>query len=70
VSGGRVVSSTAVQHPSGNGRSDQISAVAVPILNQEAVQKQSASIDTVSGASLTSEGYRRSLQSALDQAHL
>ncbi len=31
--------------------------------------RQSAHIDTVSGATFTSDGYRRSLQSALDAAH-
>jgi len=40
------------------------------ITKAEAVQAQSAKIDTVSGASVTSNGYRQSLQSAIDQAHL
>ena len=39
-----------------------------PILHDEALQAQSAQIDTVSGATYTSEGYVASLQSALDQA--
>jgi len=37
---------------------------------EEVVQAQSATIDTVSGATVTSDGYLQSLQSALDQAHL
>jgi uncharacterized protein with FMN-binding domain len=40
------------------------------VLNQEVLQQQSASIDTVSGATVTSDGYLQSLQSAIDQAHL
>ncbi|MEU2877925.1 FMN-binding protein, partial [Streptomyces sp. NPDC007070] len=42
-------------------------AMAVPKLNQEAVAAQSADIDAVSGATYTSDGYRTSLQSALDR---
>jgi len=70
VAGGRITAAHAVQVPSGNQRDDQINAVAVPILNQEAVAAQSAQIDTVSGATVTSDGYLASLQSAIDQAHL
>ena len=39
-------------------------------LAQEVTQAQSAQIDVVSGATVTSDGYIQSLQSALDQAHL
>lgn len=39
---------------------------AVPTLIEETLQAQSADIDTVSGATITSEGYRESLQAALD----
>ncbi|POX49645.1 FMN-binding protein [Streptomyces sp. Ru71] len=67
VSDGRIVRAEAVQAPKG-GRSDQKTALAVPRLNQEAVAAGSADIDAVSGATYTSEGYRKSLQSALDQA--
>ncbi|MGW7381901.1 FMN-binding protein [Streptomyces sp. NPDC054794] len=41
---------------------------AVPTLVQETLDAQSADIDTVSGATVTSEGYRKSLQAALDEA--
>ncbi|MEU4097961.1 FMN-binding protein [Streptomyces sp. NPDC026673] len=68
VEGGRIVSAAAVRAPSGTPTSDQLTATAVPKLNQAAVTAQSARIDTVSGASFTSEGYRKSLQSALDKA--
>ncbi len=56
--------------PSGNFRDQEINSYAVPILNQEVVQAQSAQIDAVSGATVTSDGYIQSLQSAIDQAHL
>ncbi|GGX91289.1 FMN-binding protein [Streptomyces minutiscleroticus] len=64
---GRITSAAAVQSPSG-GRSSQVSADAVPKLNREAVEADSADIDVVSGATYTSRGYEESLQSALDRA--
>jgi len=39
---------------------------AVPVLIQETLQAQSADIDTVSGATITSDGYKESLQAAID----
>lgn len=67
VAAGKVVAVTAVELPSG-GRSGSISMYASPILADEAMAAQSASIDTVSGATYTSRGYALSLQAALDQA--
>jgi uncharacterized protein with FMN-binding domain len=57
-------------YPNGNHRDAEINSYALPILRQEALQKQSADIDTVSGATVTSDGYRESLQAAIDAAHL
>ncbi|MFE4667121.1 FMN-binding protein [Streptomyces sp. NPDC056716] len=42
------------------------SAYATPQLIEETLQAQSADIDTVSGATSTSDGYKESLQAALD----
>lgn len=67
VSNGKVTSISAVELPSG-GRSGMISQYAAPILTQEALAAQSASIDLVSGATYTSLAYEKSLQAALDQA--
>ncbi|MFI8858409.1 FMN-binding protein [Streptomyces prasinus] len=67
VSGGKITKAEAVQSPKG-GQSDQINANAVPKLNQAAVAAQSGEIDAVSGATYTSAGYKKSLQSALDKA--
>src|SRR3954447_1870110 len=69
VAGGKVSDVVALQLPSGR-RSGQISTYSEPILHDEALQAQSASIDTVSGATYTSEAYAKSLQAALDQAGL
>ncbi|MFK4541860.1 uncharacterized protein with FMN-binding domain [Streptomyces tendae] len=67
VSGGKITRAEAVQAPKG-GQSDQVTADAVPKLNQAAVAAGSADIDAVSGATYTSAGYVKSLQSALDKA--
>jgi uncharacterized protein with FMN-binding domain len=39
----------------------------IPILEQEALQAQSANLQDVSGASYTSAGFTQSLQAALQQ---
>jgi len=52
----------------GNFRSEMIDQQAIPILEQEAVQAQSANIQGVSGASYTSAGFKTSLQAALRSA--
>jgi uncharacterized protein with FMN-binding domain len=70
VANGKLADVTAVRTPDGNPRDRAIARYAVPQLRQEALAAQSAHIDSVSGASYTSDGYRRSLQSALDSAHL
>ena len=51
-----------------DGHSARINADAAPILLQETLTAQSAQIQTVSGATYTSQGYQQSLQSALDKA--
>ena len=66
MKGHRIADVTALQLPQG-GHSSDISQSAAPQLRREALAAQSAHIDTVSGASYTSAGYARSLQSALDQ---
>jgi uncharacterized protein with FMN-binding domain len=70
VKGGKVTDVSVPQYPDGNPRDQQINAYALPILVQETLDAQSAGIDMVSGATVTSDGYQRSLQSALDEAGL
>mgnify|MGYP001249993868 CR=1 FL=1 len=70
VKDGKITSADAVEYPSENPKDQQINAYAIPQLNAEVVDAQSASIDAVSGATVTSDGYIESLQSAIDQAHL
>ena len=70
VADGTVTAVDVVDYPSGNGKDQQINARALPVLVQETLDAQSADIDMVSGATVTSEGYLESLQSALDEAGL
>ncbi|ANP53981.1 FMN-binding protein [Streptomyces griseochromogenes] len=70
IEGGRLTDVTALSYPQDNPRDQEISGYALPQLRSEALAAQSARIDTVSGATYTSGGYRRSLQSALDSAGL
>ena len=70
VQNGKITASEAIVYPDGNGEDQQINSFALPVLSQEAVQQQSANIDMVSGATVTSQGYLSSLQSAIDQANL
>jgi uncharacterized protein with FMN-binding domain len=68
VQGGRITAVTVVDYPENNRRDREINADALPILVKETLSAQSADIDMVSGATVTSDGYIRSLQSALDAA--
>jgi uncharacterized protein with FMN-binding domain len=70
VTGGKITDVAVPIYPSGNGRDAEINAYALPVLSQETISAQNAKIDTVSGATVTSDGYLQSLQAALDAAHL
>jgi uncharacterized protein with FMN-binding domain len=70
VKAGSVTEVRVLQYPTGNSTDEQINSYALPVLIQETLDSQSASIDMVSGATVTSVGYQQSLQSALDQAGL
>ena len=70
LKGSTITDVTMLQYPSGNPQDDQINSYALPILIQDTLNAQSAQIDMVSGATVTSVGYVQSLQSALDQAGL
>jgi uncharacterized protein with FMN-binding domain len=67
IQGGSITNVQFLSHPTGHN-SDQINARAVPLLTQEAIAAQSASVQVVSGATLTSQAFMQSLQSALSQA--
>ncbi|WP_433360457.1 FMN-binding protein [Actinoplanes sp. CA-142083] len=70
VDGGKITGVAVPTYPNENRRDQEINARALPTLRQETLDKQSADIDAVSGATVTSDGYKESLQAALDAAHL
>jgi len=70
VSKGKITDVIAIELPADEPRSITLSERAGPILRERALAAQSADIDSVSGATWTSEAYRTSLQSALDKAGL
>ncbi|QIG42941.1 FMN-binding protein [Nocardioides anomalus] len=65
---GTITDVEVLQYPSGSHEDQQINSFALPRLVQETLDAQSAHVDMVSGATVTSQGYLTSLQSALDQA--
>ncbi|MCW2634123.1 MAG: hypothetical protein JWQ99_490 [Blastococcus sp.] len=70
VEGSVITDVSVLQYPTGNGKDQEINSYALPVLVSETLDAQNAGIDMVSGATVTSDGYVQSLQSALDQAGL
>ncbi|MHB8507705.1 MAG: FMN-binding protein [Candidatus Dormibacteria bacterium] len=70
VKGGRIVDVQTPQMPFDRERSAYISQVAGPLLHDEVLKAQSAQIDTIGGATYTSDAYAQSLQAALDRARV
>lgn len=69
ISGGKITDVKALKLTDDGGRSVQISNRAAPMLRSEVLSAQSAKVDSISGATYTTEGYLTSLQAALDSAH-
>lgn len=70
VAGKTITDITTLQLPSGSPRDQEINGYAEPIYRQQALERQSAQIDVVSGATVTWSGYTQSLQAAIDEAGL
>jgi len=70
VDGSRITRVSVPVYPSGTGTDAQINGYALPILIKDTLDAQSANIDMITGATVTSEGYLQSLQGALDRAGL
>ena len=68
LTGTKITNVNVLQRTNDGSESNQIDSFAIPKLTSETLAAQSARIDAVSGASYTSSGYIKSLQSALDQA--
>ncbi|PZE75138.1 FMN-binding protein [Curtobacterium sp. MCBD17_019] len=68
VSGGKITAVTPLHLTDAEQRSVMISEQAAPLLEDEVLSAQSADVDTISGATYTSDAYLQSLQAALDEA--
>jgi uncharacterized protein with FMN-binding domain len=66
TSAGQICALDAIVTPSDHRKSVNINQRAVPILDQSALAAQSANFNGVSGATITSNAYKTSLQSILD----
>jgi uncharacterized protein with FMN-binding domain len=69
VQGGRLVNIQVLRYPSDRRTSVYINRHALPLLRDEVIRAQSAHVDIVSGATLTSRAFMRSLDAALRQAN-
>jgi uncharacterized protein with FMN-binding domain len=68
VAGGQITSVKALQWPNGDQRSQSIAQQSIPYLIQQTLTTKSANVLGVTGASYTSDGWRRSLASARSKA--
>ncbi|WP_143462081.1 FMN-binding protein [Levilactobacillus enshiensis] len=68
IKNGKITAVNVLEYPNENGHDKEINAQALPTYKAEALKKQSAKIQLVSGASETYKGFTGSLQNALDQA--
>jgi uncharacterized protein with FMN-binding domain len=68
IQGGQIKDVQVLNFPQDRRTSQRINHVALPYLRSEVIQAQSANIDLISGATLTSQAYIESLQSALNSA--
>jgi uncharacterized protein with FMN-binding domain len=68
IQGGQITKVKALKYPNHSGTSRSINAQALPFLLQEVVQAQSASVNVISGATLTTRAYVKSLRDALNQS--
>ncbi|HSD98134.1 MAG TPA: FMN-binding protein [Patescibacteria group bacterium] len=65
ISGGKITDIIFLQMPNLPGHTTEVTAFSQPLLKEEAITAQNASIDTVSGATQTTEAFEKSLASAL-----
>ena len=68
VKNGQIASLKALRYPNDRRESLFISQLSLPRLRDEAVRAQSVKVDIISGATVTSQAFIQSLDSALNQA--
>lgn len=70
VTAGKITDISMLQSGNSDGTSRQISGYALPQLIKAVLQKQTANVGYVSGASFTTQGFESSVQSAMQSAGL
>lgn len=70
VKAGAITDVAALQLTDDDRKSVQISNRAAPLLRAEVLAAQTADVQTISGATITSDAYLNSLQAAIDAANL
>ncbi len=68
ISGGKLTAINVLQYPQTHSYSIMVNNEALPYLKSEAIQAQSATIDSISGATASSDAFMQSLAAALSQA--
>lgn len=68
IQGGKITDVQFLDYPHDRRTSQRINEIAMPYLKTEAIQAQNANVNIISGATLTSEAFMQSLQSALSSA--
>ena len=68
IQSGKIADVQFLQMPFDRARSVELTDFAEPKLKSEAIQSQSAQVDLVTSATMTSLGFRETLGSALDKA--
>jgi len=68
IQNGQIADVQFLQMPFDRARSVEITDLAKPILKSEAIKAQSAQVDLVTSATITSFGFRQTLASALAKA--
>jgi uncharacterized protein with FMN-binding domain len=68
VQNGKLTDVQFLEFPNDRRTSQRINSIAIPYLQEEALQAQNANVDIISGATLTSEAFIQSLESALTTA--
>ena len=68
VHGGKLANIRVLQYPNDRNTSIAINSQALPMLRNEVIAAQSANVDIISGATLSSDAFIRSLGGALNKA--
>jgi uncharacterized protein with FMN-binding domain len=69
IQNGKIKTVQFLQYPNDRRTSVRINSIAIPDLQQEVIQAQSANVNIITGATLTSEAFIMSLQNALANSH-